>query len=134
MTSTPFDVVLPAPATEVPGDYIHAEGGVRSWLLTRDHKRIALLFLFGVSFSLALGGLFALLLRLELLTPERTLMGAGMYNRMFTLHGIVMVFMFMIPAIWPWARRPIHHQNRISSMIGNSHTIRVPKMSLLRPL
>jgi cytochrome c oxidase subunit 1 len=100
MTTAPFDVVLPAgpPVTER-SDYLHAETGVRSWLLTRDHKRIALMFLVGTSFALALGGVFALLLRLELLTPERTLMSAGMYNRMFTLHGIVMVFMFMIPSI-----------------------------------
>jgi cytochrome c oxidase subunit 1 len=101
MTTAPFDVVLPLDSAqpELHGDYLRAERGIRSWLLTRDHKRIALMFLVGISFSLALGGLFALLLRLELLTPERTLMSAGTYNRMFTLHGIVMVFMFMIPSI-----------------------------------
>src|SRR5690606_7835283 len=100
MTIAPFDVVLPVDAPAPPGtDYLRAERGVRSWLLTRDHKRIALMFLVGTTFSLALGGLFALLLRLELLTPERTMMSAGAYNRMFTLHGIVMVFMFMIPSI-----------------------------------
>jgi cytochrome c oxidase subunit I len=100
MTTAPFDVVLPAPAeAERYHDYIRAESGIRSWLLTRDHKRIALMFLVGVTISLALGGLFAILLRLELLTPERTMMSAGTYNRMFTLHGIVMVFMFMIPSI-----------------------------------
>jgi cytochrome c oxidase subunit 1 len=101
----PFDAASQPPAppeAELAGgelDYIHADPGIKSWLLTKDHKRIALMFLVGTSLSLALGGLFALLLRLELLTPERTLMSAGMYNRMFTLHGIVMVFMFMIPAI-----------------------------------
>jgi cytochrome c oxidase subunit 1 len=96
----PLEVMLP-PETLAHDelDYIHAERGILSWLLTKDHKRIALMFLAGTSLSLALGGLFAMLLRLELLTPERTLMSAGMYNRMFTLHGIVMVFMFMIPAI-----------------------------------
>jgi cytochrome c oxidase subunit I len=96
----PLEVMLPPetlPHDEL--DYIRAERGVLSWLLTKDHKRIALMFLAGTSLSLALGGLFAMLLRLELLTPERTMMSAGMYNRMFTLHGIVMVFMFMIPAI-----------------------------------
>jgi cytochrome c oxidase subunit I len=99
-TSSPFDVVLPIDTAAPPGsDYLTADAGIRSWLLTRDHKRIALMFLVGTSLSLALGGVFALLLRLELLTPESTLMTAGMYNRMFTLHGIVMVFMFMIPSI-----------------------------------
>jgi cytochrome c oxidase subunit 1 len=99
-SSAPLEVVLGDERDVAHGrDYLRAERGVRSWLLTRDHKRIALLFMGGTALSLALGGLFAMLLRFELLTPERTLMSAGMYNRMFTLHGIVMVFMFMIPAI-----------------------------------
>jgi cytochrome c oxidase subunit I len=99
-TSIPLDLIPPADAPAAHGaDYLRAERGLRSWLLTRDHKRIALMFLGGTSLSLALGGVFAMLLRLELLTPERTLMSAGTYNRMFTLHGIVMVFMFMIPSI-----------------------------------
>ena len=99
-SAAPLELILRAePPLPHDTDYLHAERGLRSWLLTRDHKRIALLFLVGTALSLALGGLFAMLLRLELLTPERTLMSAGMYNRMFTLHGIVMVFMFMIPAI-----------------------------------
>jgi len=76
-----------------------ADTSVRSWLLTRDHKRIGILFLVGTSLSLALGGLFALLLRLELLTPDRTIMGPTTYNKLFTQHGVVMVWMFMIPAI-----------------------------------
>jgi cytochrome c oxidase subunit I len=96
----PLEVMLPP--QRLPPDelsYLRSEHGIRSWLLTRDHKRIAVMFLVGTSLSLGLGGLFAMLLRLELLTPERTMMSAGMYNRMFTLHGVVMVFMFMIPAI-----------------------------------
>ena len=91
----PFDV----PERSHAADYLHAESGVWSWLNTRDHKRIALMFLGAVNLSLLLGGLFAMLLRVELLTPERTVMSASAYNRMFTLHGIVMVFFFLIPAI-----------------------------------
>jgi cytochrome c oxidase subunit 1 len=86
------------PAVAAP-DYLHAPGGVAGWLFTRDHKRIGLMFLVGTTLSLLVGGVFALLVRTELLTPERTIMSAEMYNRAFTLHGIVMVFMFMIPAI-----------------------------------
>jgi cytochrome c oxidase subunit 1 len=97
MTIATLPLELADPSTPV--DYLRAEGGVWSWLNTRDHKRIAIMFLGGVNLSLLLGGVFALLLRLELLTPERTVMSAGTYNRVFTLHGIVMVFMFMIPAI-----------------------------------
>jgi cytochrome c oxidase subunit 1 len=99
-SSAPLDVVLRvSPPVRSDADYLHAESGLRSWLLTRDHKRIGLLFMGATALSLLLGGAFALLLRLELITPERTVMSAGMYNRMFTLHGIVMVFMFMIPSI-----------------------------------
>src|SRR3989442_15873 len=79
--------------------YLAAGTTIRSWLLTLDHKRIALLYLGGVTASLILGGIFALLLRTELLTPDRTIMDALTYNRYFTLHGVIMVFLFMIPAI-----------------------------------
>src|SRR5690606_21702557 len=79
--------------------FYRADRGIRSWLLTTDHKRIALMFFVAVSLSLFLGGLFAIFIRLELLAPERVLMDAQSYNQLFTQHGIVMVFMFMIPAI-----------------------------------
>src|SRR4051812_40716626 len=79
--------------------YLTADAGVMSWLNTRDHKRIALMFLAGVLINLLLGGLFALALRLELLTPGPTIVDALTYNRFFTLHGVIMVFLFMIPAI-----------------------------------
>ncbi|HSK79442.1 MAG TPA: cytochrome c oxidase subunit I [Thermoanaerobaculia bacterium] len=72
---------------------------MRSWLLTKDHKRIAILYLISVSVFFALGSLFALLIRLELLTPEGDLMQPDTYNRVFTMHGIIMVFFFLIPAI-----------------------------------
>ena len=80
-------------------DYLRAGRGVASWLLTRDHKRIALMFFVAVLFFMMLGGVFALALRTELLTPGRTIMSALTYNRMFTLHGITMVWLFMVPAI-----------------------------------
>ncbi|HEY0481150.1 MAG TPA: cbb3-type cytochrome c oxidase subunit I [Kofleriaceae bacterium] len=80
-------------------DYLRAEPGIRSWLTTTDHKRIALMFLVAVTLALILGGTFAMILRTKLLTPGPALMSPMTYNRMFTLHGVVMVFMFMIPAI-----------------------------------
>jgi cytochrome c oxidase subunit 1 len=73
--------------------------GLASWLNTRDHKRIGVMFLVATTVAFALGGFFALLLRLELLTPGPTVMEAMTYNRLFTLHGVVMIFLFMIPAI-----------------------------------
>jgi cytochrome c oxidase subunit 1 len=99
MTSVTFVTLEEPSETRTGTDYLTAETGVRSWLLTRDHKRIGVMFLVLTSLSLLLGGIFALLLRLELLTPGRTIMSASAYNRTFTLHGIVMVFMFMIPSI-----------------------------------
>jgi cytochrome c oxidase subunit 1 len=90
----PFDE---APAEEP--DYLRDGTTVRSWLLTIDHKRIGLMFYFLVVLGLVLGGVFALVLRGELFTPERTIIDAPTYNRMFTLHGVVMVWLFMIPSI-----------------------------------
>jgi cytochrome c oxidase subunit 1 len=82
-----------------PRSYLDATTGVRSWLLTHDHKRIGVLYLVLTSAALAAGGTFALLLRLELLTPGPTFMSADTYNRLFTLHGVTMVWLFMIPSI-----------------------------------
>jgi cytochrome c oxidase subunit 1 len=88
----------PETAFERP-NYLNAAYGMRSWLLTRDHKRIAILYLISVTVFFALGGLMAALVRLELLTPEGDMMQPDTYNRVFTMHGIVMVFFFLIPAI-----------------------------------
>lgn len=80
-------------------DYLNSEYGIRSWLLTTDHKRIALLYLVSITFFFFVGGLFALLIRLELLTPAGDLVQADTYNKLFTMHGQVMVFFFLIPSI-----------------------------------
>ncbi len=97
------DVEAADPSADIPPppppDYLRDGEGIRSWLLTTDHKRIGMMFYVVIVAMLALGGVFALVLRTELLTPEQTIMTAPVYNRMFTLHGIVMVFLFMIPSI-----------------------------------
>src|SRR6059036_4137272 len=80
-------------------NYLNAEYGIRSWLLTTDHKRIALLYLLSITFFFFIGGFFALLIRLELLTPMGDLVQADTYNKLFTMHGQVMVFFFLIPSI-----------------------------------
>ena len=80
-------------------DYLNVRYGVKSWLLTTDHKRIAILYLISVTFFFAIGGLMAALIRLELLTPEGDIFQSEFYNRIFTTHGVMMVFFFMIPAI-----------------------------------
>ena len=80
-------------------NYLNARYGVKSWLLTTDHKRVALLYLVGVTFFFAVGGVAAALIRLELLTPAGDVFQAETYNKLFTTHGIIMVFFFLIPAI-----------------------------------
>jgi len=80
-------------------NYLNQEYGVRSWLLTTDHKRIGLLYLMSITFFFFIGGFFALLIRLELLTPAGDLVLADTYNKLFTMHGQVMVFFFLVPSI-----------------------------------
>jgi len=79
--------------------YLNAGHGFKSWLLTRDHKRIAMLYLLSITFFFFIGGMFALLIRLELLTPGGDLVQSDTYNKLFTMHGMVMVFFFLIPAV-----------------------------------
>ena len=80
-------------------NYLTADYSVKSWLLTTDHKRIAILYLLSVTLFFVVGGIFALLVRVELLTPAGDLMTAESYNKSFTMHGIIMVFFFLIPAV-----------------------------------
>jgi cytochrome c oxidase subunit 1 len=79
--------------------YLNVSYGVKSWLLTTDHKRIAWLYLVTVTFFFFIGGLFATLIRLELLTPQGDLVQAETYNKLFTMHGVTMIFFFLIPSI-----------------------------------
>jgi cytochrome c oxidase subunit 1 len=80
-------------------NYLNDGHSIRSWLLTTDHKRIALLYLMSITFFFFVGGFFALLIRLELLTPAGDLVQADTYNKLFTMHGQIMVFFFLIPSI-----------------------------------
>src|ERR1041384_3056709 len=82
-----------------PKNYLNAAWTVRSWLLTVDHKRIGLLYLAGITFFFFLGGAAAVVFRLELMTPQGDLVEAETYNKLFTLHGIIMIFFFLVPGI-----------------------------------
>jgi cytochrome c oxidase subunit I len=84
---------------EAKENYLNVNYGVKSWLFAQDHKRIALMYLVAITFFFFLGGSFATVIRLELLTPQGDLVSAHTYNKLFTLHGIIMVFLFLIPAI-----------------------------------
>ena len=97
------DVTTAHPHTthhHAPGEnYLNTPKGLKSWLTTVDHKRIGIMYLWSILFFFMIGGVLALVLRLELLTPKQTLMTAEAYNQVFTLHGAIMVFLFIIPSV-----------------------------------
>jgi cytochrome c oxidase subunit 1 len=114
----------PGGASPAPS-FIAADHGLWSWLNTRDHKRIALMFYGTVLLTFVLGGTFALALRTELLTPGRTVMDATTYNRMFTLHGVTMVWLFLIPSI------PTVFGNFVLPLQLGAKDLAFPKLNLM---
>lgn len=100
---TTIDANSPASTAVAPpvDNYLTYTKGFLSWALTLDHKRIGVMYLFAVLLSFLVGGIFALLVRTELLTPGATIPGvnADTYNYFFTLHGAIMVFLVIIPSI-----------------------------------
>jgi cytochrome c oxidase subunit 1 len=88
-----------SPAVEPKQNYLNNGYTLKSWLLTKDHKRIAIMYLITVSLIFLAGGIYAATIRLELLTPASDLLQSATYNKVFTQHGILMVFFFLIPAI-----------------------------------
>jgi cytochrome c oxidase subunit 1 len=126
MTSTTIeDAPFIEPSTRERRNYLNDEYGVLSWLLTKDHKRIALLYLFSVTAFFIVGGVIAFLMRLELLTPEGDMFTSDTYNKLFTLHGIVMIFFFLIPAI------PAIMGNFILPIMLGAKDLAFPKLNLL---
>ena len=106
-------------------NYLNAEYGIRSWLFTTDHKRIAILYLLSITAMFFVGGLFALLIRLELLTPAGDLLLPDTYNKMFSMHGQVMVFFFLIPSI------PAVLGNFLIPMMVGAKDLAFPRINLL---
>jgi cytochrome c oxidase subunit 1 len=92
-------MITATPPPKETKNYLNAEHGLKSWLLTQDHKRIAILYLIAISVFFVVGGLMAMLIRLELATPAGDLMDSNTYNKVFTMHGVVMIFFFLIPSI-----------------------------------
>ncbi len=121
-------VQLSAPEVSIslpPRNYLNAEHGLKSWLLTVDHKRIAILYLMSVSFFFLVGGLLAMAIRMELLTPQTDLMSADTYNKVFSMHGITMVFFVLIPAV------PAVLGNFLIPMMVGARDLAFPKINLL---
>ncbi|MEO8658646.1 MAG: cytochrome c oxidase subunit I [Bryobacteraceae bacterium] len=105
-------------------NYLNDLKGWRSWVFTVDHKRIGIMYLALVLFSFFLGGIFALLVRIELLTPKETIMTAEQYNHAFTLHGAIMVFLFIIPSI------PAALGNFVLPLMLGAKDVAFPKLNL----
>src|SRR4051812_39150168 len=100
MSSTSTHALGNAGATdETRETYLNNGYGWKSWLLTSDHKRIAVLYLSSVTFFFLMGGAFAVRMRLEPATRRGDVVDAEPYNRLFTMHGIVMIFFFLVPSI-----------------------------------
>ena len=111
-------------------NYLNETRGIWSWMTTVDHKRIGIMYLCAVCTAFLLGGIFALLVRLSLLNPQHTLFGkhwvnAEMYNRFFTLHGAIMVFLFIIPAI------PASLANFVLPMMLGAKDVAFPRINLM---
>ena len=105
--------------------YLNAEYGIRSWLLTTDHKRIALLYLISITFFFFVGGAFATIVRLELMTPAGDLVTSDTYNKMFTMHGVVMIFFFLLPSV------PAVLGNFLVPMMIGAKDLAFPRINLL---
>lgn len=106
-------------------NYLNHEYGIRSWLLTTDHKRIALLYLASITFFFFIGGFFALLIRLELLTPAGDLVLSDTYNKLFSMHGQVMIFFFLVPSI------PAVLGNFLVPLMVGAKDLAFPRINLL---
>ena len=98
---------------------------LRSWLLTTDHKRIALLYLGSITFFFFIGGVAAALIRYNLIVPEGMIASAETYNRIFTMHGVVMVWFFLIPAV------PVTLGNFVVPLMLGARDLAFPKLNLI---
>ncbi|BCW96639.1 MAG: cytochrome c oxidase subunit I [Fimbriimonadales bacterium] len=110
--------------TEKP-NYLNWKTSVASWLLTYDHKRIAILYLVSISVFFLMGGLAAALIRMELATPRGDLLTSDIYNKMFTTHGVIMIFLFLIPSI------PAVFGNFLLPLMIGARDVAFPRLNLL---
>jgi len=106
-------------------NYLNAEYGWKSWLFTTDHKRIAILYLVSITLMFMLGGYFASMIRIELVTPQGDLLSSDTYNKYFTMHGIIMVFFFLIPSV------PATLGNFLIPMMIGARDLAFPRINLL---
>ena len=120
-----MSTVLQDPRVVESPNYLNAEYGWKSWLFTKDHKRIAVLYIISITVMFALGGVFAGLIRAELLTPQGDMVNSDTYNKFFTMHGVIMVFFFLIPSI------PATLGNFFVPMMIGAKDLAFPRINLL---
>jgi cytochrome c oxidase subunit 1 len=108
-----------------PLDYLHAEHTLRSWLLTTDHKRIGILYLITITLFFIIGAIAAGLVRLSLVVPDGSIFSNDTYNRLFTIHGVVMVWFFLIPSI------PATFGNFLLPLMLGARDVAFPRLNLL---
>lgn len=119
------DAINPVMPASPKTNYLTNGFTLKSWLLTKDHKRIAIMYLITVSMFFFAGGLYASAIRLELLTPESDLLLSGTYNKVFTQHGILMIFFFLIPSI------PAILGNFLLPIMIGAKDLALPRVNLL---
>ncbi|HVB59508.1 MAG TPA: cytochrome c oxidase subunit I [Candidatus Acidoferrales bacterium] len=122
--STAIADIHEAPA-ESGVNYLNTSYGVKSWLFTVDHKRIALLYLGTITFMFLVGGIAAVLMRINLIEPQGALVEPDTYNKLFSIHGIIMVFFFLVPSI------PATLGNFLIPMMIGARDVAFPKLNLL---
>lgn len=105
-------------------NYLNVDHTIKSWLLTGDHKRIALLYFFSVTFAFFFGSVAAAMIRLELTSPYGRMLESDVYNKMFTTHGIVMIFFFLLPGI------PAVLGNFVMPMMIGARDLAFPRLNL----
>jgi cytochrome c oxidase subunit 1 len=108
-----------------PPNYLNEAYGWKSWLFTTDHKRIAVLYLISITAMFFVGGIFAMLMRIELLTPQGDLVNSDTYNKFFSMHGIIMVFFFLVPSI------PATLGNFLVPLMIGARDLAFPRINLL---
>ncbi|OGC00951.1 cytochrome c oxidase subunit I [candidate division KSB1 bacterium RBG_16_48_16] len=111
--------------SEDQASFLNYPRGIKSWLFTLDHKRIGLMYLIAIMFFFFVGGVLAMLIRLELFSPGKTIMEAHTYNQMFTLHGAIMIFLFIIPVI------PAALGNFVLPLMLGAKDVAFPRLNLL---
>src|SRR5690242_10344682 len=123
--TTEQDFAQSAAERDYANSYLADGFTLRSWLLTTDHKRIALLYLASTTVFFFIGGIAAALMRYNLIVPEGMIASEETYNRLFTIHGVVMVWFFLVPVV------PVTLGNFVIPLMIGARDLAFPKLNLL---